>query len=104
MDKDKKNPQKIKIEIDEKTGDLVFNHKGQTKSKLTKTGEWSSDSRKCGSWNIRKDRIGILGRGDIHLHTDGWQRAVTYDAPYTSYNKGGFAGRELWYGGSAGGK
>ena len=95
-----------KVEIDEKTGDLVFNHKGQTKSKLTKTGEWSSDSRKCGTWNIRKDRIGIPGRGDIHLHTDGWQRAFKYDAPYggTAYNKGGFAGRELWYGGSVGGK
>ena len=38
-----------KVEIDEKSGDLVFNHKGQTKSKLTKTGEWSSDSRKCGT-------------------------------------------------------
>ena len=93
-----------KVEIDEKSGDLVFNHKGQTKSKLTKTGEWSSDSRKCGTWNIRADRIGIPGRGDIHLHTDGWQRAVTYDAPYNKYNQGGFAGRELWYGGSAGGK
>ena len=46
-----------KVEIDEKSGDLVFNHKGQTKSKLTITGEWSSDSRKCGTWNIRADRV-----------------------------------------------
>ena len=95
-----------KIEMDKKTGNLVFNYNGERQSQLTKDGEWSSKSRKCGTWNIRNDRIGIPERGDIHLHTDGWQRAFTYDAPYgsTAYNKGGFAGRELWYAGSAGGK
>ena len=78
-----------KIAIDEKTGNLVFNYKGNTKSTLTRTGEWSSDKRKCGAWNIRKSSIGIPGRGDIYLHTDGSVRALNYDTEQpANYNKG----------------
>ena len=97
------------IEIDKESGNLVFKHGGEIKSTLTKTGEWSSNSRKCGSWNIRDTRIGIPNRGDIQLHKDGIFRCFKYNSPENSTEKsnlsnGGFAGRELWYAGSAGGK
>lgn len=97
------------IEIDKESGNLVFKHGGEIKSTLTKTGEWSSNSRKCGSWNIRDTRIGIPNRGDIQLHKDGVFRSFKYNSPENSTKKsnlsnGGFAGRELWYAGSARGK
>ena len=43
------------------------------------------------------------------LHTDGVFRCFKYNAPEFSgkvgdFSNGGFAGRELWYAGSAGGK
>ena len=100
-----------KVNVDTK-GDLVFTYADKEISKLTKTGEWSSPRCKAGLWNLRDSRIGIPGRGDINLHTDGWFRALNYNAPeltagrhkIADYGKGGFAGRNLWYGGSAGGR
>ena len=100
-----------KVTIDQ-GGDLVFNHKGKTVTKITKQGEIVSKKCKCGMWNLRDSRIGIPGRNDMNLHTDGWFRALNYGAPEVSagrhkhgdYTKGGFAGKQLWYGGSIGGK
>ena len=100
-----------KVSVDTK-GDLVFSYIDKEISKLTKAGEWSSQRCRAGMWNLRDSRIGIPGRGDINLHTDGWFRALNYNAPeltagrhkITDYGKGGWAGRNLWYGGSAGGR
>jgi hypothetical protein len=100
-----------KVTID-KGGDLVFNHKGKTVTKITKQGEIVSKKCKCGMWNLRDSRIGIPGRNDMNLHTDGWFRSLNYGAPeitagrhsHRDYTKGGFAGKELWYGGSIGGR
>ena len=100
-----------KVNVDTK-GDLVFSYNDKEISKLTKAGEWSSQRCRAGMWNLRDSRIGIPGRGDINLHTDGWFRALNYNAPeltagrhkITDYGKGGWAGRNLWYGGSAGGR
>lgn len=100
-----------KVTIDE-GGDLVFNHNGKTVTKITKQGEIVSTKCKCGMWNLRDSRIGIPGRNDMNLHKDGWFRALNYGAPeitagrhkHGDYTKGGFAGKELWYGGSIGGR
>jgi len=100
-----------KVTIDGE-GDLVFNHNGKTVTKITKQGEIVSKKCKCGMWNLRDSRIGIPGRNDMNLHTDGWFRSLNYGAPeittgrhaHSDYTKGGFAGKELWYGGSIGGR
>ena len=93
-------------------GDLVFLYGGKEVAKISSDGELSSLKRKCGMWNLRDSRIGIKGRNDLNLHTDGWFRVLNYDSPeisaglhkFMDYKKGGFAGKELWYGGSVGGK
>ena len=100
-----------KVSVDTK-GDLVFSYNDKEISKLTKAGEWSSQRCRAGMWNLRDSRIGIPGRGDINLHTDGWFRALNYNAPELTagrhkaedYGKGGWAGRNLWYAGSSGGR
>ena len=100
-----------KVGVDTK-GDLVFSYNDKEISKLTKAGEWSSPRCRAGMWNLRDSRIGIPGRGDINLHTDGWFRALNYNAPELTagrhkaedYGKGGWAGRNLWYAGSSGGR
>ena len=96
-----------KINVNKKK-ELVFEYKGKSIAKLTPLGEFSSKKCKCGQWNIRDSRMGIPGRNDMNLHKDGWFRALQYDSPevstglhkHSDFNKGGFAGRNLWYGGS----
>ena len=93
-------------------GDLVFSYGEREVAKITRDGELSSLKCNCGMWDLRDSRIGIKGRKDLNLHTDGWFRALKYDSPEISagrhkhhdYTSGGFAGKELWYGGSVGGK
>ena len=58
----------------------------------------------CGKWNLRDNRMGIPGRNDINLHTDGWARMLKYDtgadlSSHTTadYKQGGFAGQKLYY-------
>jgi hypothetical protein len=93
-------------------GDLVFSYNGNEVAKISRDGELSSLKCKCGMWDLRDSRIGIKGRNDLNLHTDGWFRALKYDSPeiiagkhkYADYANGGFAGKELWYGGSIDGK
>ena len=93
-------------------GDLFFSYGGKEVAKISRDGEVSSLKCKCGMWDLRDSRIGIKGRNDLNLHTDGWFRSLNYDSPevsagrhkFSDYKKGGFAGKELWYGGSIGGK
>jgi hypothetical protein len=94
------------------SGDLVFSYGGKEVAKISSEGELSSLKRKCGMWDLRDSRIGIKGRNDLNLHTDGWFRVLNYDSPevsaglhkFTDYKRGGLAGKELWYAGSIGGK
>lgn len=48
----------------------------------------------AGNWKIRKDRIGIPDRGDMHLASDQWIRLKVYDGE--GYNEQGFAGRNSY--------
>jgi hypothetical protein len=52
-----------------------------------------------GKYNIRDDRIGIPGRGDIQIGEDSWTRLYTYngnDYAGVAGSSGGFAGLNLW--------
>ena len=56
--------------------------------------------------------MGIPGRNDINLHSDGWVRLLNYSVPEISlgkhqagdFVKGGWAGKDLWYHKSGGGR
>ena len=47
-----------------------------------------------GQWKVRGDRIGIDGRGDMHLANDQWLRLRNFNAD--TYNAQGFAGNNMW--------
>lgn len=47
-----------------------------------------------GSWKVRGDRIGIDGRGDMHLAADQWLRLKNFNTD--AYNAQGFASTNLW--------
>ena len=96
---------KWKIAVGKKTGALEFRYDGKPVVEISDDGEVKGTKCSCGSWNLRDSRMGITGRGDINLHTDGWARMLKYDSPEVSkgkhttadYTKGGWAGRKLYY-------
>jgi hypothetical protein len=54
----------------------------------------SAGSGTIGKWNIRDDRIGIAGRGDMKFETP-WLKLLNYDTN-TYQTGGGFASQDLW--------
>lgn len=67
----------------------IYNASRMTVADLDVTGTLT-----VGNWKIRGDRIGIPGRGDVHLATYQWMRLKEYDKE--AYNGNGFAGRSLF--------
>ena len=84
---------------------LVFKFKDKNVAQISKHGELISSRCKCGQWNIRDSRIGIPGRNDMNMHSDGWVRLLRYNSPEFSlgkhtdkdFVKGGWAAKELSY-------
>jgi hypothetical protein len=82
------------------TGDL------EVDGKVNVTGNTKLTTADIGNWKIRNDRIGIKGRGDMHLAPDHWMRLMPYnrgtptDGKYAGKpgERGGFAGANLWSG------
>ena len=100
-----------KIDVDN-TNNLVFKFKDKNVAQISKHGELTSTRCKCGQWNIRDSRIGIPGRNDMNMHSDGWVRLLGYNSPEFSlgkhtdkdFVKGGWAAKELLYHKSGGGR
>lgn len=105
LDVDYVKGSKWKIQVGKKTGALEFRYDGKPVAEISGDGEVKGTQCTCGSWNLRDSRMGIVGRNDINLHTDGWARMLKYGSPEVSkgkhttadYAKGGWAGKKLYY-------
>ena len=105
LDVDYVKGSKWKIQVGKKTGALEFRYDGKPVAEISGDGEVKGTQCTCGSWNLRDSRMGIVGRNDINLHTDGWARMLKYGSPEVSkgkhttadYTKGGWAGKKLYY-------
>jgi len=75
----------------EATGNIasVFNKEHLIVSNLTVTGD-----TKLGDLNVRKDRIGVEGRGDMQFRDDGNMYYLKYDT--TDYNDGSMRTKNLY--------